>query len=290
MRKTQVVLQTEVKSFIEEAGRECCLFVTFTFADKIDFMEASRRWHSFNTGFLSKLFNGLYIKVTEFTESGRVHYHVLFRQPGVDFSKGFDWTAYRLAKKFRAHGKLNEARKWTKQYSASAVPELRELWDTMTRAGRKYKFGRIECLPIRETGEIAGYYLGKYVAKKCIPEGHERMRHVSYGRGRQRVMNMNFSFLTSAFRQKMVALAAKYPALIVEKALHEGKNAWFFMQQTGWDVQAKFHNLVHVKQPIRSDGEGGFFLESQSLGEVRYRPNERNEWILDASFCTGVPF
>ena len=129
---------------------------TLTFPDSVTSnKEASRRFNSFLTGFLSKypeighwLLTKEQQKKRGFKEgnSGAWHYHLLVCLMG-DIKTGIDFEALK-----------------NRDYR-SAPPYLRKIWKDFREAMPKYGFGRSELLPIRSNAEAMARYIGKYISK-----------------------------------------------------------------------------------------------------------------------------
>lgn len=70
-------------------------------------------------------------------------------------------------------------------------------WRMLREIACKYRFGRIELLPIRKTGEALARYLANYLSKsfKLIPPG-KKHRLVRLSRGVSRQFSMSFSILS----------------------------------------------------------------------------------------------
>lgn len=131
-------------------------FLTLTFPDSVTSnKEASRRFHSFRTHYLSKheAF-GNWVNQKERQKnrgkkegnSGAWHYHLIVTLNG-DIRSGVNWEE--LAK-----GNYR-----------SANPFLRSLWKDLRENLEKYGFGRSELLPIRTNAEMMARYIGKYISK-----------------------------------------------------------------------------------------------------------------------------
>lgn len=76
-----------VQAFVDHFGIENCGFLTLTFSEKVDCVhEASRRFNSFRTNFLSKVSKG-YIGVYERHKSGVIHFHFVVAFLGNIFSE-----------------------------------------------------------------------------------------------------------------------------------------------------------------------------------------------------------
>jgi len=123
-------------------------FMTLTFPDNVtDHKEASERFRSFNTNFLSKYPEiSHWQNVKERQKRGSWHYHLLVILKE-DIRTGFDFEAV------------------TRDDYSSASNYLRTLWRDLREACKKYQFGRSELLPVKSNSEAMGRYIGKYISK-----------------------------------------------------------------------------------------------------------------------------
>jgi hypothetical protein len=123
-------------------------FLTLTFPDNVtDFREASRRFNSLKTNFLSKYPEfGEWICVKEQQKRGAWHFHLVVCLSG-DIKSGLNFEEL-------ARGVYK-----------SASPYLRGIWSDLREAMPKYKFGRSELLPIKSSAEAMARYVGKYISK-----------------------------------------------------------------------------------------------------------------------------
>lgn len=123
-------------------------FLTLTFPDNVtENKEASRRFHSFRTNYLSKHDSyGHWVHVKERQKRGSWHYHMIVVLKG-DIRTGVNWEEL-------ARGNYR-----------SANPYLRSLWKDLRENLEKYGFGRSELLPVRSNEEAMARYIGKYISK-----------------------------------------------------------------------------------------------------------------------------
>lgn len=156
-QRAAFTLGDNVKRFVQHAGIENCAFLTLTFADNVtDHREASRRFNSLNTHFLSR-FYGRWLWVRERQKRGAWHYHIIIECKG-DIRTGFDWAEYLQWLTDYSNGK--------KRRLKTGNPLLRSLWNLSSRAMQNYGFGRTELLPIRSTEDAVVKYVGKYIEKQ----------------------------------------------------------------------------------------------------------------------------
>ena len=175
-QKSAFVLGENVHRFCSLYGLDNCGFLTLTFADNVkDHKEASRRFNSMNSNFLSS-FYGEWIWARERQKRGAWHYHLVIECKG-DVRTGFDWDEYLAWISDREQGKRRRLR--------TGNPFLRSLWDLNNRAVPSFGFGRVELLPIRSTADAVACYVGKYISKQIgqRPEEDKGVRLVSHSAG-----------------------------------------------------------------------------------------------------------
>lgn len=147
-KKSVYVFQENIAGFVQHFGVEKCGFLTLTFSDDVfDVREASRRFNSFRTNFLSKHFCG-YIGVYERTKRGIVHFHFVVACKA-NIAEGFDHEAV----------KRNVYTKNTRNAHIAA------LWKLLRDNLQKYGFGlQHQLVPVKSRDGIAKY-LSKYITK-----------------------------------------------------------------------------------------------------------------------------
>ena len=156
-KKSAYALGDNVSRFCELYGLENCAFLTLTFKENIiDHREASRRFDSLNTHFLSR-FYGEWVWARERQKRGAWHYHILIQCKG-NIRGGFDWEEYLRWLTEREAGKKGRLK--------TGNQLLRNLWELNRNAMARYGFGIAHLLPIRSTSEAVGKYVSKYIAKQ----------------------------------------------------------------------------------------------------------------------------
>lgn len=193
--------------FIHAVGLDRVGFLTLTFPEPmLDHKQASRRWDSLNTNFLSSVFP-CWQRVFERTKKGNVHYHLLV-DCREDVRTGFDFDLYFTALQMR---KMRlPYRHIERQAFRSANVYLRSLWQELREKLPNYGFGRHELLPIRTNIEAAAKYVGKYVSKDMNHFDQDKgVRRISYSKGQVR-SSSNFAWHSEGsqeWRRKVNVLA-----------------------------------------------------------------------------------
>lgn len=193
--------------FIHDVGLDRVGFLTLTFLEPmLDHKQASRRWDSLNTNFLSSVFP-CWQRVFERTKKGNVHYHLLV-DCRKDIRTGFNFDLYLTALQMRK--KKLPYRHIERQAFRSANVYLRSLWQELRDRLPNYGFGRHELLPIRTNIEAASKYVGKYVSKDMHNfEEDKGVRRIAYSQGQIR-SSSNFAWHSEGsqeWRRKVQILA-----------------------------------------------------------------------------------
>ena len=168
-RKNAYRLEKDVDKFVSQVGINNILFLTLTFAQNIvDNKEASKRFHSLRTHFISKFF-GKWMLVKERQKRGAWHYHILVEVP-FDVRSSFDFDTYRFIGILRKENvpwskKGKFIKKFERKLHRSASPGLRSVWALLTENMKKYGFGRSHAAPIETNVEAISKYVGKYISK-----------------------------------------------------------------------------------------------------------------------------
>ena len=152
-------------------------------AKELDFVQ--KRWHSLNSNIISKRYRD-WILVLEAHKDGVWHIHVVVALD-FDIRTGTDietLTNYKLPYWMRRGKHLrNEA--------------LGAEWHFLREICCRYRFGRVELLPIKKTGAALAHYLANYLTKsfRLIPPG-QKSRLVRLSRGVSSRITMKFSPVT----------------------------------------------------------------------------------------------
>jgi len=220
-RRIAYVLATEIQLLADRYGIEKLGFLTLTFADPVkDIPEASRRFHSLNTGVLNARYERA-ISNVERHESQRLHFHLVVAtdsdvRTGVDF-KAIEKKDYR-----------------------SAGPALRAEWAFWRKTAPKYGFGRTEFLPIKSTAQGIARYVGKYISKhvrnrQAADRGARLVRFLGYLKG-ERCASCNFAWNTEGawiWRHKLKAWATRNGFADTDeiKEVYGKRWAWMLKEQ-----------------------------------------------------------
>jgi hypothetical protein len=151
-------------------------------AKDLEFVQA--RWHSFRSNVIAVRYLD-WICILEPHKDGVWHIHVVVATKE-DIRTGTDvetLSNYKLPYWLRRGKHLrNEA--------------LAAEWKALRETACKYRFGRVELLPIKKTKEAFSRYLGKYLTKtfNLVPPGR-RHRLVRFSRGVGRHFSMRFSIV-----------------------------------------------------------------------------------------------
>lgn len=214
--KTAAALDANIQAFIEHWGYENCVLVTITNKKPLIGKKAcSQAWRSLKRGVIDKRYPN-YIRVPERHQNKGQHSHIL-TQLGVDVRTSFCFVghtearkAYATWRKTQCRADLQFARRCTKLYSESAHPLLKAEWSFWRKLAAKgsYGVGRVEVIPIRETGKRLGRYLGKYLTKAF--DGRSAEDHgsklVSYGK-QSRWWSSRFTWYSPASNLRRAKLA-----------------------------------------------------------------------------------
>lgn len=214
--KTAAALEENIAAFIKHYGYENCVLVTITNKKpRIGKAECLRAWRSLKRGVIDKRYPN-YIRVPERHANKGQHSHILTHL-GVDVRCSFAFAAHIEARKAYAKWRksgtpadLMLARRCTKLYSESAHSVLKTEWSFWRRLAKRdsYGVGRVEVVPIRESGRRLGRYLAKYLtAGFSERDGEDKgSKLVSYGKN-SRWWTTRFSWVSPASNLRRAKLA-----------------------------------------------------------------------------------
>ena len=131
-----------------------------------------QRWHSLRTNVIAKRYRD-WICVFELHDDGVWHIHVVVvtdfdNRTGTNIEV---LTNYKLPY-------------WQRRGKHLRNEELAAEWTVLRQTCCRYRFGRVELLPVKKTGAALGFYLGGYLVKtyQKIPAG-QRRRLVRFSAG-----------------------------------------------------------------------------------------------------------
>lgn len=181
-------LRQNIQGFTEFWKHECCGFMTLTAASKdIHPKEFAQIWHDMRKtgrGHAGLPWVRSYVRVLEPQLRGSPHWHLCVATPYDLNPQAFDWQAYNDARKAWARGDRATHRALTRQYSASATPELRGLWRELRKTCERYGLGRSEFLPYRKEAGAVANYVGGYLESGLMFRRDEwkGVRRIEYDR------------------------------------------------------------------------------------------------------------
>ncbi len=164
--RAAVTLEAKIAGMASDYGLEHLGFFTLTFADDLqwtneaDWREAMRRWDSFNSNVVRRLFLA-WVCVAEPQDSGRIHFHLVV-VCHEDIRTGTDW-------------KLLKRKKWWRATNENLHALWRELNPKYGGCLGRYGFGRAELLPVRTDQHAIANYVGGYLVKAF--QNNENWQH-----------------------------------------------------------------------------------------------------------------
>ena len=214
-KKTAFALAFNVSMLARKYGIEHLGFLTLTVAEKhgVSRQEFQRRYNSLNTGFLRKRY-AAYIMVPERApDTGRLHAHLVVVLP-FDARTGFNFEEVER-KNYR-----------------SASEELKEEWAAWREMAPKYKFGRVELMPVKSGTEAIARYVGKYISKQIAGRIREDKgaRLVRYSKGAN-AANCKFAWVTvrsTLWRRKLKAVCDKLGIRDLDDLAEKFGNKWAY--------------------------------------------------------------
>ena len=231
-----------------------------------------KRWHSFCTNVIAKRYAD-WICVFEQHRDRVWHIHVVVVTKE-DIRTGTDietLSNYRLPYWMRRGKHLrNEA----------LAAEWRELREVCCR----YRFGRVELLPVKKTAEAVGHYLGDYLVKTygALPSG-KRCRLVRFSKGINRVISGKF--MVHGLGQLIYRTRLKIAAGMLDFRNYEDFSEYFGPR---WHYYLR-NALASIPIPFRfkrGDFEAGFAARMLALyadDPVLFLTDEKRRNYADAS-------
>ena len=160
-RKQLFVAQENIRLYIEKFGENNVGVLTITTPSEcLAAREFQKKWHSFRTNIVKKLFpNGMWIRERQ-SRTGNWHAHAVVNL-GRDIKTGFPFDQVQ------------------RRFYANVDSELRRIWKQLRQKAEAYGFGRTELIPIKHSGRGCARYLTKYLSKSFVSEkilGEEQCR------------------------------------------------------------------------------------------------------------------
>ena len=135
-RKARFLAQENIRLYIEDAGENNIGILTVTAADTLHVRDYQRKWHSFRTNFLRKLFStGMWTRERQ-PRSGNWHSHSVVNV-GFDLRTGF------------------QADQVANGFFANVDRRVRSLWKSLREGAKRFGLGRIEFFLSRRTAPDA---------------------------------------------------------------------------------------------------------------------------------------
>lgn len=160
-RKQLFVAQENIRIYIDKFGENNIGVLTITMPSEcLEAREFQKKWHSFRTNVVKKLFKtGMWVRERQ-SRTGNWHSHAVV-DLGRDVRTGFPFDEVR------------------KRRYVNVDPGLRDIWKQLRQKAEVYGFGRTELLPIKHSGKGCARYLTKYLSKSFVSEkaiGEEQCR------------------------------------------------------------------------------------------------------------------
>lgn len=245
--RSRFVAQENIRLYIERNGINNIGVLTITTPDScLDIFEFQKRWHSFRTNLLTKRFpTGMWTRERQ-PRSGNWHAHCVV-DLGHDIKTTFPFSEVQ------------------RRIYRNVDPQLRDLWKELREKGAAHGFGRIELLPIKQSGPGAARYLTKYLGAAVGSEkslGEEKCRLFGVWGG-VRFVHSRFSWTSSRMFRRRKAWLGDHAGVVNEEGFRNlyGLRWWFLIGEA----------LLNVILPVEyyqvlKDGK----LEWDDYGWVAY--------------------
>jgi hypothetical protein len=220
--KQVFVAQENIRLYIEKFGENNVGLLTVTTPDAcLDSSEFQRKWKSFYTNVLRKLFDtGMWVRERQ-PRSGNWHSHASVNV-GWDIRTRFPFEQVENG------------------FYANVDPRLRHLWRELRERGASHGFGRIELLPLKHSGPACARYLTKYLSKGFSTEkaaGEEKCRLFGVWGG-VRFVHSQLSFVRSRILRRKIGWLADRLNIMEYDEFKElyGPHWWHFLRPALLDV------------------------------------------------------
>jgi hypothetical protein len=216
-RKSQFVAEENIRLFVQFTGENNVGVFLLTLPDGLSIKEFQKKWHSFLTGVLRKIFpSGMWTRERQ-PRSGCWHCHAVVDMRR-DIKTGFPFEEV-ARKDYR-----------------NVDRELRALWRLLRVKAKAYGFGWNTLEPIKTNGKVAAKYLAKYLSKAQSSNfrvGEERARLFGVW-GRKRFVFHRFSWVSGRIFRRRLAWYAKEAGLedVTDTRKLLGENWWLRIGQS----------------------------------------------------------
>jgi hypothetical protein len=235
-RKARFVAQENIRHYIEKFGINNVGVLTITMPNEcLDVIQFQKKWHSFRTNVIKKLFpTGMWTRERQ-PRSGNWHAHCVVDM-GRDIKTGFPFDEV--------------ARGIYKNVDRA----LRKIWRELRERGAAHGFGRIELLPIKRSGPGAARYLTKYLGAALASEksiGEEKCRLFGVWGG-VRFVHSRFDWVSNRMFRKRKAWLGEDSGVPNEEGFRNlfGPRWWFLIGDALMNVILPTHYYQALK-----DGE-----------------------------------
>jgi hypothetical protein len=251
-RKQLFVAQENIRLYIEKAGENNVGVLTITTSSEcLTAREFQKKWHSFRTNVVKRLFpTGIWIRERQ-PRTGNWHSHAVV-DLGRDVKTGFPFDQVQ------------------KRFYANVDPWLRDIWKQVRQKAEAYGFGRTELLPIKHGGKGCARYLTKYLGKSFGCEkilGEEQCRLFGVWGG-VRFVYSQFDWVSNRIMRKRKAWLASTAGLTDAEGFRAlyGPFWWFVIGEALMKVILPIGYYQVQKNGVYEWDELGWFAYQEDLG------------------------
>ena len=251
-RKQLFVARENIRLYIEKFGENNVGVLTVTTPDEcLSAVEFQKRWHSFRTNALPRLFRtGMWIRERQ-PRTGNWHLHAVV-DLGCNIRSGFPFEEV----KRQRYGNVDAA--------------LRATWKDLRETVAKYGFGRSELLPIKRTGSGCAAYLTKYLGKALLSEkkiGEENCRLFGVWGG-VRFVHGQFDWVSNRImrqRKRWLAVTHELRGMEGFQNLY-GRRWWFVIGEALLKVILPNPYYQILRNGVLEWDDIGWFAHQEDLG------------------------
>jgi len=251
-RKQLFVAQENIRLYIEKFGENNVGVLTITMPSEcLEAREFQKKWHSFRTNVVKKLFKtGMWVRERQ-SRTGNWHSHTVV-DLGRDVRTGFQFDEVR------------------KRRYVNVDPGLRDIWKQLRQKAEVYGFGRTELLPIKRSGKGCARYLTKYLSKSFVSEksiGEEQCRLFGVWGG-VRFVYSQFDWVSNRIMRKRKAWLAHTAALRDAEGFRSlyGPLWWFLIGEALMKVVLPIEYYQVQKNGVYEWDDLGRFAYQEDLG------------------------